>query len=170
MWSLKLRDFAKSRRPRIRSRSGSDPGMDSPGQALVEFAFSVSIFILLFIGFFGLAVVLFCFLTANEAAREGTRYLIAKPQAPDSEVSQYICQTNVGLGGSQSNCQNMLTAGNLTVTVEPDSSHRVANGQIAVTVSYRVPVPTLSVGFLDRSSFTFLGPIWVSGVSVMRLE
>ena len=154
-------------------REGESPAnktVGASGQALVEFAFSIAIFVLLFIGFFGLAVVLFSFLTANEAAREGTRYLIAQPGASDSDVSQYICQTNVGLGGSQSNCQSMLSAGSLTVTVEPDVNDRVEYGQIAVTVSYRVPVPTLSVSFLDRSTFTFLGPIWVSGVSVMRLE
>ena len=137
---------------------------------MVEFAFSIAIFVVLFLGFFGLAVVLFSFLTANEAAREGSRYVIAKPQATDSEVRSYICQSDVGLGGSQSVCNSMLTAGTLTISIEPDVDHRVAYGQIAVTVSYRVPVPTLSVGFLDRSSFTFLGPIWVSGVSVMRLE
>jgi Flp pilus assembly protein TadG len=140
------------------------------GQALVEFALTIPIFILLLLGFLGMAVILFSFLTANEAARDGSRYVIADPTATDSEVRNYICQKNSGLGGGDTNCLAMLGAGSLTITVEPDVSHRVQNGQLAVTVAYRVPLPTLSVGFLDRSSFTFLGPIWVSGVSVMRFE
>jgi Flp pilus assembly protein TadG len=145
-------------------------GGDQAGQAAVEFALTIPMFILLFVGFFGMAVILFSFLTANEAARDGSRYVIADPTATDSEVKNYICQKNAGLGGSDTNCLTMLGSGSLTITVEPDVSHRVQNGQLAVTVAYRVPLPTLSVGFLDRSSFTFLGPIWVSGVSVMRFE
>ena len=146
------------------------PGRDQAGQAAVEFALTIPIFILLFVGFFGMAVTLFSFLTANEAARDGSHYVIADPTATNTEVNNYICQKNVGLGGSEANCLTMLGSGNLTITVEPDVAHRVTDGQLSVTVAYRVPLPTLSVGFLDRSSFTFVGPIWVSGVSVMRFE
>ena len=140
------------------------------GQALVEFALILPVFIILFLGFFGAAVVLFSYVTASSAAREGARFLVANPQATDSQIQTHICATSIGLGGSTANCTSMITSGELVVLVEQALAGRVEKAQVSVTVRYHVPVPTLSVSFLDRTSFTFLGTIWVTGVSVMRIE
>jgi|GEM_PF-939245 len=140
------------------------------GQAMVEFAFVFSIFILLFFGFLGLAFVFFSWLTTASAAREGARYVISNPSASDTEINQYICSTSAGLGGGSTGCNSALSTGDLQITTEPSAAGRIANAQVSVTVRYRVPVPTLTVPFLDGSRLTFLGPIWVSSVAVMRID
>lgn len=137
---------------------------------MVEFALILPIFIMLFIGFFGMGVILFSYVTTASAAREGARYLIANPQATDNQIQAHICATSRGLGGSEAGCLNSIANGTLVVLIEPARAERVEKAQVSVTVRYQVPVPTLSVSFLDRTSFTFLGPIWVSNVSVMRIE
>lgn len=143
---------------------------DARGQAMVEFALTFSIFILLFIGFVGMGVVLFSYVTTASAAREGARFVIANPQATDAQVRNYICSVNPGLGGTQNACLAYIANNELVITIEPAAAARVPQAQVSVTVRYRVPVPTLSIGFLDRTSFTFLGPIWVQGISIMRIE
>lgn len=142
------------------------------GQATVEFAFSISIFVFLLFGFIGLAIVFFSWLSVANAAREGARYVIANPSKPDEDVKTYICSTTVILGGSSTNCNNIRQGGSptLIMTIEPAQSARITNAQVSVRVKYQVPVPTLGATFINGSSITFLGPIWVESVSAMRIE
>ncbi len=143
---------------------------------MVEFAFAFSIFVLLFIGFLGLAMVFFSWLTTASAAREGARYVISNPSATNSQIKTYICSTSAALGGGASAC-NSLTTANLRITTEPTcntasecSAVRVPNGVISVKVEYLSPVPTLAVTFINGSRLVFLGPIWVNSQAVMRMD
>jgi Flp pilus assembly protein TadG len=153
-------------------------GCGNHGQAVVEWALMLPIFIPLFVGFMGLAVILFGYVTASSGAREGAGYIIRDPQnVINSQVNQRICDTSAaGLGGSVTGCQNNISSGTLVITVEPSctatpcTSGRGPNAQISVKVSYRVPIPTLSVSLLAGSSFTFLAPIWVTAQSTMRVD
>lgn len=140
------------------------------GQATVEFAFSITIFLMLLFGFLGLAIVFFSWLSVANAAREGARYVIANPTAADSQVKTYICSTTVILGGSSAGCNSLLSSGGLKVTIEPTQSARISNSQISVKVEYQVPVPTLRASFIGGGGFTFLGPITVTSLSAMRIE
>lgn len=130
---------------------------------MVEFALMLPIFILVFIGLFGIAIMLFSFVTAQNAAREGARYIIANPAATTNQINTQICAVTAGFG-SPSACANKITNGELTVMVE------IVAQRATVTIRYRVPVPTLSISFLGQPAFTFLAPIWVSGRSVMSIE
>lgn len=148
------------------------------GQATVEWAMMIPFLTLLFIGFMGLAVILFSYLTAYSGAREGARYIIQDPQnITDAQVNQQICATSsAGLGGTVEACQNNITSGNLVITVEPSctatpcTTGRGPDAQISVRVRFRVPIPTLSVNFFGGPTFTFLAPIWVSAQSAMRVD
>lgn len=136
---------------------------------MVEFALMLPVFILVFLGLFGMAIIFFSFVTAQNAAREGARYVIANPAATTNEINTQICSVTAGFG-SPSACLSKISS-ELVITVEPaNASERNANVPVAVTIRYRVPVPTLSVSFLNQPAFTFLAPIWVSGRSVMRIE
>ncbi len=136
---------------------------------MVEFAFTFSIFVMLFLGFLGMAIVFFGWLTTVSAAREGARYVLSDPSATDSEIKNAICSSSVMLGGSTAAC-NALTTSNLIITIEPALAGRVPNAQISVRVQYRVQVPTLRVTWLGGDGMTILGPIWVSSQAVMRID
>ncbi len=146
------------------------PRASASGQATVEFALTVSIFIMLLFGFIGLAIVFFAWLTTVSAAREGARYVISNPSATDAQIKNAICSSSVMLGGSATTCNN-LTNTNLIITTEPAvASDRIPNAQISVKVQYRAQVPTLGVTWLNGGRMTFLGPIWVSSQAVMRID
>lgn len=141
------------------------------GQAMVEFALAFGVLVLLFFGIVGMTWVFFAWLSTNSASREGARYVIGKSDATDAQVITHICNTTVAMGGSAASCNNLVTSGQVTVSIEPSAvSSRVSGAQITVNVAYRVPVPTLRASFFNGGGITFLGPIWVSSRSVMRIE
>ncbi len=140
------------------------------GQTTVEFAITVTFFILGFFGVVGLAMVFFGWLTTTNAAREGTRYLIENPTAEDAAVKSYICKTTIAFGMSEASCNANLAAGTLYILIEPSVSSRVPTTPMSVQVRYQVPVPTLRASFFNGGGITFLGPITVTSMSVMRIE
>jgi len=149
---------------------------NTSGQATVEFALTISIFIMLLFGFIGLAIVFFAWLTTVSAAREGARFVISNPSASNSQLQNAICSSSVMLSGSAETCNSknayeMVDSDGLEITVEPSNpADRIPNAQISVRVEFRAPVPTLGVTWLNGSRMTFLGPIWVSSQAVMRID
>ncbi len=147
---------------------------------MVEFALMLPLFILVVIGLFGIAVVLFSFVGTSAAAREGVRFIAGNPQVADSAVQSQICTVNPILM-STANCLTRSQIVNnpssclegstydMCIAIEPAGA-RIQGTLLAVTVRYHVPVPTLSVSLLDGPGFTFLSPIWVQSKSVMRVE
>ncbi len=154
--------------------------VNQPGQAMVEFALMIPIFILVIVGFFGMAVVFFSYIGASAAAHEGARWLVGHPQIPDSDVQTQICTVSPILlstanciarseiKGNKNDCSTANPSIDMCIVIEPAT--RVQNTLVTVTVRYHTPVPTLSVSFLDQPGFTFLAPIWVESASTMRVE
>jgi hypothetical protein len=146
------------------------------GQATVEFALMLPLFIVLLIGFFGVATMVFSYLTVNNAARDGIHYVITYPDTKDLGLRDQLCRLDgIGLGGSQEACLAKYTAGELLIhgsCYNPitDQTTCQAFDKPDVTVTYRVPVPTLRVTFLNGSTFTILGPITVTATSTMIIE
>lgn len=150
------------------------------GQSMVEFALMLPIFILVIIGFLGMAMVFFSYIGASSAAREGARLLAGDPQAVNSAVQTHICTANPILMpaatcltrsqvvSTKSSCANGATY-DMCIVIEPETG-RIQGTLLAVTVRYRTPVPTLSVSLLNGPEFTFLAPIWVEATSAMRVE
>jgi len=141
------------------------------GQAMVEFALTIGIFVLLFFGLIGMAMVFFGWLSTANAAREGARYVITNPKKDDAAVKAYVCSVSTGLGMSTSNCTSYLASGDLKITIEPSLSVRDSRGTlVTVMVEYHVPVPSLRASFFNGGGITFLGPITVTNTSNMRVE
>lgn len=153
---------------RLGTFASNDP--KQAGQAAVEFAMTFAIFVLGFFGIVGLAIVFFAWLTSVNGAREGARYIIARPTATDSEVTAQICRTTIGLGMSEANCNSNVSNGTLSVLIEPGVSWCLPGTQMSVKVDYRVPVPTLRASFFNGGGITFLGPVTVTSTAVMRIE
>jgi Flp pilus assembly protein TadG len=150
------------------------------GQSMVEFALMLPLFILVILGFFGMTVMFFSYVSAGSAAREGARYLVGNPQTGNTQVQNYICTTNPILSNTatclarsivtndKSTCTNS-TAYDICMVIEP-ASNRIQGTLLTVTIRYHTPIPTLGVSFFGANGFTFLGPIWVESASVMRVE
>ncbi len=164
------------------------------GQAMVEFAFSFALFSMIFFGFLMGAIVLYGFVTANSAAREGAHLIITDLSTSDAAVENQVCATSIGLAGSPDACKNMLQimpsdsgdAGyvpyqcppasppsDLLLWIEPEASHadqRIpGKGTIAVSVCYHVPIPTFSLPSMNGGRLYIFGPVWVAGRSVMAI-
>ncbi len=157
------------------------------GQAMVEFALSISLFLLIFMGFMMMAMLLFAYLTANSAAREGAHLIVSNPRATNAQVADQICTSSFMLGG-RATCLSQIFVSNdraecpppssttkqLLVWVEPGTPEdhtgdpkypeRLSGTVVGVTVCYRAEVPTPRVGIFD------FGPVWVRGRSVMSVE
>ncbi len=142
------------------------------GQATVEFALTIPIFLLLLIGFFGVSAILFSYVTAASAAREGARYVIANPGADDWTIQTQVCATSgSGLGGNLATCMAKIGTGDLIIKTEPVTpTMRLQGRPIDVVVTYRVPIPTISVTLNNKTKFTFLAPITVTATSTMRVD
>ncbi len=116
------------------------------GQALVEFAFVITVLVFILMGIFDLGRGIYAYNVTASGAREGARYGIAN--ASDTSGIQNQARANMPA----------LDLNEITVTVacSPDCN---AGSSIAVTVSYRfVPVT------LFFSTFT------VTGKSTMTIE
>ena len=152
----------------------------SAGQSMVEFALMLPIFILIVIGFLGMAMVFFSYVGASSAAREGARFLAGDPQVTNSAVQTHICTVNPILMSTancsarsqvvstKTSCANGSTY-DMCIVIEPETG-RIQGTLLAVTVRYSAHVPTLSVSLLNGPEFIFLAPIWVESTSVMRVE
>jgi Flp pilus assembly protein TadG len=161
------------RRSRVSGAHLRTPHEPERGATMVEFALVIGIFTLLLFGLVGMTVVFFGWLTVTSASRDGARFLVGDPTATDTEVRQFICSTTVMLGGSSAACLDRIADNTLDIDVEPTntgSTPKLPGTSVTVTVRFRVPVPTIRASFLGTGGLTFLGPIWVQSVSVMRVE
>lgn len=109
------------------------------GQALVEFALILPIFLMLVFGFIDTARIVFQYITLAEAAREGTRYAIVHgaassapsgPSANDANVQAQVLKYTIGVP-------------NVTVTSSwPDGTNsRSSRVSVVVTAPF-VPLPS----------------------------
>lgn len=161
---------ARPHAPLVHPGAVVSPSAREQGQAMIEFALTLGIFILLMIGLIGLTVVFFGWLTTASAAREGARYIVGDPTATAQEVQDHICTTSFMLGGSAAACASNVSAGNLVITISPATVPKLPESQVSVRIRFRVPVPTIRAVFLNGGGITFLGPVYVESLSVMRIE
>ena len=157
-------------------------GAATRGQALVEFAFSFSIFALMFFGLMLGAIVLFGYMTTNAAASEGAHYFITYPASQPLDITNQICATTPLLGGSTANCKLIVTVmddnpsdtgfvavqcppptppSELLVWVSPYGGNPGQGTLVSVTVCYHVPIPSLSLPALNGGRLFVFGPTWV---------
>lgn len=130
------------------------------GQAMVEFAFTIPMFLAILLGFLGFGLILYSYLTVTLASREGARALIYDPSMTVAQVQQRVRDTSISLDRNA-----------LTVLVEPnDRTQWVSRTKISVTAVYTVPLPTVSIPNLRGPAFTLFSPIPVTAVSVMTIE
>jgi len=142
------------------------------GQTLIEFALVFPIFLGIFIGLMAFAILFYSYVTLNLAVREGASAVVHCPSL--------TCEYPKLLNGNsirsvddvktlvREKCFSMNPSG-LNVLVEPSQSQWVRGAQVAVTASYNVPMPTVSVPLVSGGAIR-LGTIQIQAQSVMTVE
>lgn len=130
------------------------------GQAMIEFALTVPIVILLLILVVGLAFMLYSFVTLSSCAREGARLIMERPQATQVELAEY---TKRGAG--------ILDRDLMTVTTSPAPEARNPGANVTVAVSYPFQIVDVTVPYiLAPGDFRIFPTIWLNAVSTMNLD
>jgi Flp pilus assembly protein TadG len=105
----------------------------TPGQALVEFALTVSVFMLLLLGTFDLARAYLSYTVVTNVAREASRYALAHQAEPSWIADATLAGRNLAVG---------IDPARLTLTVSASSTP----GYVTVSGDYRFQSVTPFVG------------------------
>lgn len=119
------------------------------GQALVELALVLPVFLLFLGGVVETSRVFFTYLTVNHAAREGARL-----GAVGHDANGIIARVKDSAG--------VLIEENIQIEISPLNPTRAS--QLTVKVSYPVQI------YMPVISQIFGNPHWVSGAATMRVE
>ncbi len=101
------------------------------GQALIEFALSLPVVLIVLIGFVGMAYVFYSWVTLYHAANEGVSYAVRHPNASEVEIVN---------SGVKPNMFSLYEASNVDVDKYPD--------RVTITIEYRIPLPTVRIPFV----------------------
>ena len=143
---------------------------DERGQAIVEFALIVSIFILVLMGIFDFGRAIFAFNTINQSAREGARLAIVdqtishiQDEAIDTGVSLDLEAADVIVDFRDRDTPN--TAGSCTGAVAGDdnNSSSIVDCFAVVRVQYDYVAATPIIG-------NIVGPIQMEGESRFQVD
>ncbi len=130
------------------------------GQALVEFAYTLPIFLGLLIGLAAMSILFYSFVTTQLAVREGTSAIVHDPKHQTVTAIQTLVRSK----------SFALDASQLSVLVEPtDATAWLSGVQVSVTAVYYVPIPTATIPLIGGSAIRF-GPIPIKAQSVMTIE
>lgn len=130
------------------------------GQAMVEFALTVPLFIAIFLGFILFAMIFYSYLTVTLASREGASSLVRDPKQTVTDIQNRVRSTSISLDPNA-----------LSIKVEPSSTADWLPGvKINVTAVYTVPIPSISIPNLKGPAYKFFGPLPVTSTSVMTIE
>ncbi|KUO96714.1 TadE/TadG family type IV pilus assembly protein [Ferroacidibacillus organovorans] len=132
-------------RNRFRTLIDSDKG-----QALVEFALVIPLFLLLLFGIFDFGRIMWSELTISAASRDAARY--ASLGATDAQIDAVVV----------SDCP-FLIPGKLTIAISPASAERIPGNPVTVVVSYPVEIDPFLSAFLPAK-------INLTAQTTMRME
>ena len=139
---------------------GKEAGDKDGGQAMVEFAFTVPLIVILFVSVVGFSFLLYFFVTLNSCAREGARYVIGHPQATDAEVRAYVR----GQAG-------ILNKNSIDVTVSPVPAARQPWTNVTVSLTYPFQIVNLRIPYIiSPGAFTIFPPITLNAASSMNMD
>ncbi len=131
------------------------------GQAIVEMALILPLFLLLLIGMLEFGLILHDYITVAEAARAGAR-------------AAAVGKDNTAIENAVKNASPGLDKAKLTITITPAAqASRTVDSAATVTVTYpvEVPVPAIPNPFSAAGEFKILPEIVnITGKAVMRVE
>ncbi|GEM_PF-3767999 len=101
------------------------------GQALLEFALSLPVVLMVLIGFVGMAYLFYSWITLYHAANEGVSYAVRYPQATEFQIVQNAIRPNMFA---------LYDASNIVVRKYPD--------RVTILIEYQVPLPTVRIPYV----------------------
>jgi Flp pilus assembly protein TadG len=112
------------------------------GQALIEFAMTLPILLMVLFSVAGFALLFYSYVTMQLAVREGTNAIVHNPRQTVSQIQDTVRSYLVTLDPSQ-----------LTVVVEPSDPTAWASGvQVSVSGYYTVNLPVQALGAIQFST------------------
>jgi Flp pilus assembly protein TadG len=138
-------------------RRRGTPRARTRGQALVEFALILPIFILLLVGLFDVGRAVFAYNTVSNAAREAARVAIVNQTESDVDAKAVQRAVSLGLTASDVTVAYSLPSG--TACTSPFEINCLAS--VTVNYTYTAATPIIS---------NLIGPITIRGTTTMPVE
>lgn len=148
------------------------------GQALVEFALSIPLVLVVLMGLTGMAFLLFSWVTLYHAANEGVSYTLHNPidtkknavKQVEEIVDESVTPAMFSLyaDGTVSCTEQSNTEWLCTYSNAPDTTVLVSQVDrlVAITIEYRVPLPTVSIPvILGNERITVMTPVPIEATS-----
>lgn len=151
--------------------------LDHQGQAIVEFALILPLFLAILFGLAFSAMIFYSYVTLTMASREGARAVVGNPKITMYNARLTACNTAFALVRSS-----------VTVKIEPPDTFSttpascaslntaegayngyVADMRVAVTTFYTIPIPSITIPGVGNSTVLF-GPLTIQSVSVMTID
>lgn len=145
------------------------------GQALLEFALSLPVILVIMMGVVGFAFILFSWITLYHAANEGASYALRNPVAGDTASERVQEVTDIIENGVTPNMLALYAEGSVSCTETQSSSEwtciytqtsdttvtlSIPANQVALTINYRVPLPIIEVPMiLSDEDVTVMAPL-----------
>lgn len=139
------------------------------GQQMVEFALTFTIFCLLLMALALFGTVFFSYASIVQAAREGSRHLMAHPLLPaDPDTFETADQEAIWV---VTNSIPLLDWRNhMTINIMPEPQYRVPGGYVAVEIHYTMELLDLNIPVIGGESVHLLGPIHLRTMSRRSLD
>ncbi len=142
---------------------------DETGQQMVEFALTFTIFCALLIALVLFGSVFFSYASIVNAARDGSRHLMAHPLLPaDPDTFETSDQETIWI---ITNSLPLLDWHNMTINIMPEPAYRVPGGYVAVEILYTMQLIDLNIPLVGgNSSIRLLGPVTLRALSRRSLD
>ncbi len=142
---------------------------DETGQQMVEFALTFTIFCALLMALALFGVVFFSYASLTNAAREGSRHLMAHPLLPADPVTFETADEEAIYVVTSS--LPLLDWHNMTIQIMPEPALRVPGGYVAVQIQYTLQLLDINIPLLGGdSSIHLLGPVTLRTLSRRSLD
>lgn len=146
------------------TRQGRERRTDERGQAMLEFALTAGLFVVLLIGLVQIALLMHTRLVISHAAEEGVRYAAVYGQAMtteelaerDARIRNYVLERAASIRTPPLRPEE--------ITIEPAVAPRVSGSTVIVTVRYDAS------GIASLLSRLMPGVVHIKSASQMRLE
>lgn len=146
------------------------------GQSATEFAFMLPVFLMVFVGLASVSLLLFSYVTAQLAVREGASALVRDPTQSIYQIRTIVCNNAFAFDKSQISTIVNPSPKNATLVqcTNLDSTEGAypytLGTQVGVSIFYNVPLPTVSLPVASGGTNQVLfRPIQIYALSLMTV-
>lgn len=151
---------------RLAVKTGSG---DQSGQQMIEFTLTFLMLIVLFMALLIMGWMFYTYATLTNAAREGSRHLMAHPTVPEDQAT--FATADQETRWVVTNSIPMLDWTLATVNISPSVPQRVPGGYVMVEVQYTMSMPEFRIPLIYADRDLVLGgPLQLRAMSRRSLD